>query len=209
MVQRNRPVQILLVEDSPGDSWLIADILMSGPIPKKILTMSEGSRALRYLRAQGEYAGSLRPELVLLDLNLPGTTGLDVLREIKKDPDLRTLTVIVLTTSDANADVNAAYDLNANCYVVKPMDLTTFTEAIRGIEEFWLRVALLPGAGTRHFPGSSAEGAPSTGNGPVARLCENAPLRFQMAARNGTHSRTGALTRRRLRLSRRPSFGLR
>lgn len=195
MVQRDRPTQILLIEDSPGDSWLIADILMSGPIPKKILTISEGARALRYLRGLGEFAGSVLPDLVLLDLNLPGTTGLEVLRQIKSDPALRTLTVIVLTTSDATTDINAAYDLNANCYVVKPMDLNEFTQAIRGIEDFWLRVALLPGAGTQRYPRASAQDASASDNGPVASFQEDARLRFRMHARGNTPLRRRSVRR--------------
>lgn len=198
MVQRDRPIQILLVEDSPGDSWLIADILMSGPVPKQIHTTSDGNLAMRYLRGLGEYADARRPDLVLLDLNLPGKTGLDVLREIKADPDLRTLTVIVLTTSDEAADINAAYDLNANCYVVKPMDLAEFTRAIRGIEEFWLGVAMLPGSGTRRYPRTSAHDASSSSNGPSAAIlrgCQPMPVRRARCRMPGW--RTRPLPRRR------------
>src|SRR5881275_1713864 len=115
MVQRNRPAQVLLIEDSPGDAWLVRDILMKGAVPKDIHLVTDGASALRFLRGLGEYAQAPRPDLILLDVNLPGRNGLEVLREIKSDPALRTISVIVLTTSDAVSDVNLAYDLNANC----------------------------------------------------------------------------------------------
>lgn len=179
MVQKKRPTQVLLVEDSPGDAWLIRDILSEGSIPKDIHLVTNGERALRFLRRVAEYADAPRPDLVLLDVNLPGRNGLDVLREIKGDPALRTITVVVLTTSDSIADVNEAYNLNANCYVVKPVDLGLFTEAVRGIEEFWLRTAMLPGEGIRRYWLSSAQNANSAGNGPSARVS----LRRHYAAR--------------------------
>lgn len=197
--QRDRPAQVLLIEDSPGDSWLIADILKSGPVPKNVLTMADGHGAMRYLRGLGDYAGVPLPDLVLLDLNLPGKTGLDVLREIKSDQSLRTLTVIVLTTSDANADVNAAYDLNANCYVVKPMDLAEFTKAIRGIEDFWLRVAMLPGSGIQRYPRASAQDASSSSNGPTAFLHKNVRIRIRFLRRAVRGGAIGARPSHRLR----------
>jgi chemotaxis family two-component system response regulator Rcp1 len=169
MVPSERLTQILLIEDSPGDAWLIRDILSKGAVPKAIHVATDGDRALRYLRRQGENAEAARPDLILLDLNLPGRTGLDVLDEIKGDPTLRAITVIVLTTSDALEDVNAAYDRNANCYVVKPVDLNLFTQAIQGIEEFWLRVAMLPTRpGGRRHPQSSAQNTSQSGNGPAS-----------------------------------------
>lgn len=139
-----RPIEILLVEDSPADVWLIREALKQGATAKNINVVSNGEQAIDFIRARPPYANARRPDIVLLDINLPRRDGLEVLREIKSDPELKTITVIVLTTSEAAIDVNAAYDLNANCYVVKPVDLEQFTIAIRGIEEFWMRMASLP-----------------------------------------------------------------
>jgi CheY-like chemotaxis protein len=140
-----RPIEILLVEDSPSDVWLTREALEMGAVPKRINVVSNGEQALDFLHRRGPYANAVRPDIILLDLNLPRVSGLDVLRRIKADPDQRTITVIVLSTSDSVLDVNAAYDLNANCYVVKPLDYEKFTMTIRGIEEFWMRFASLPG----------------------------------------------------------------
>ncbi len=139
-----RPVEVLLVEDSPGDVWLTKEALRQGPTRKNISVVNNGEQAIDFLRRRGAYSNAPRPDLVLLDLNLPRRDGIEVLREIKTDLDLRTITVVVLTTSEAPVDINAAYDLNANCYVVKPVDLEQFTAAIHGIEEFWMRLASLP-----------------------------------------------------------------
>jgi CheY-like chemotaxis protein len=183
MVQGDRLIQILLVEDSPGDAWLIRDILLKGPEPKEIHLVADGDRALRFLHRQGEFTQAPRPDLVLLDINLPGRNGLDVLNDIKADPALKSITVIVLTTSDALEDVNAAYDRNANCYVVKPVDLNLFTQAIQGIEDFWLRMAMLPTRpGARQSPQISADTAGQSGNGPASclhpqRVWTNVPAR--------------------------------
>lgn len=170
MMQRS--IEILLVEDSPGDVWLTREALMQGPVPKSISVVVNGEQAIDFIRKRGLYAGAPRPDLVLLDLNLPRRDGLEVLREIKTDPGLKSITVIVLTTSEAPMDVNSAYDLNANCYVVKPVDLEEFTIAIRGIEEFWMRMASLPTLapqGAAESPGStggaSADSASSSPNG--------------------------------------------
>jgi len=141
---KQRPIEILLVEDSPSDVWLIRQALQEGAVPKRIGVVGNGEQAVDYLRKRGPYLDSPRPDIILLDLNLPRLTGLEVLREIKSDPELKSITVIVLTTSEAPQDVNAAYDLNANCYVVKPVDFEQFMAAIRGIEEFWMSVASLP-----------------------------------------------------------------
>lgn len=151
-----RPIEILLVEDSPSDVWLTRQALLAGAVPKNINTVSNGEQAIDFLRRRGPYVNAPRPDLVLLDLNLPRVNGLEVLLEIKTDPILKSITVIVLTTSEAAVDVNAAYDLNANCYVVKPTDYEQFLVAIRGIEEFWMRLASLPGFTSS--PGPSKEG---------------------------------------------------
>jgi chemotaxis family two-component system response regulator Rcp1 len=169
-----RPIEILLVEDSPGDIWLTRETLLQGPVPKNISVVINGEQALDYLRRKGRFSNALRPDLVLLDLNLPRRDGLEVLRVIKTDPDLSSITVIVLTTSHAPSDVNAAYDLNANCYVVKPVNLEDFTVAIRGIENFWMRIASLPTAAPEGQAGkqrgeSAAGGTEGNGEGPVSR----------------------------------------
>jgi DNA-binding LytR/AlgR family response regulator len=127
----------------------------------------------------------VRPDLILLDLNLPRRDGLEVLKEVKADPDLRSITVVVLTTSEAPADVNSAYDLNANCYVVKPVDLEAFTVAIRGIEHFWMAMASLP---TR-TPSGAGQGdrADSATGGPSAKT--NGPALFPRRLRPASRSR--------------------
>ena len=139
-----RPIEILLVEDSPGDVWLTKETLMPGEVPKNINTVSNGEQAIDYLRRRSAFTNAVRPDLMLLDLNLPRRNGFEVLREVKSDPDLRAITVVVLTTSQAPVDVNLAYDLNANCYVVKPGDLDEFTATIRDIEHFWMSMATIP-----------------------------------------------------------------
>lgn len=164
-----RSVEILLVEDSPGDIWLTREALMQGPVPKNISVVTNGEQALDYLRKKGPFTSAARPDLVLLDLNLPRRDGLEVLREIKSDPELSAITVIVLTTSEAPIDVNTAYDLNANCFVVKPVDLEEFTVTIRGIEDFWMTVATLPTApptrtGEAAGRGGAAAGTMSQGS---------------------------------------------
>jgi chemotaxis family two-component system response regulator Rcp1 len=157
-----RPVEILLAEDSPGDVWLTLEILSQGPVPKNIYVVRNGEEALDYLFRRGAYVNAKRPDLVLLDLNLPRRDGLEVLREVKRDPGLRAITVVMLTTSEAPSDVNAAYDLNVNCYIVKPVDLEEFTVTIRGIEDFWMSMAILP---TTLAPTESEEHADSASKG--------------------------------------------
>ena len=161
-----RPIEILLVEDNPGDVWLTRQALVQGTVPKNISVVNNGEQALDYLRRRGRFANAIRPDLILLDLNLPRRDGLEVLREVKSDPELRSITVVILTTSDAPVDVNAAYDLNANCYVVKPVDLEEFTIAIRGIEKFWMATATLP---TTTPTTSDDELADSASSGPSAQ----------------------------------------
>jgi CheY-like chemotaxis protein len=138
------PPEILLVEDSPPDARLIEEILLLGPVPKKVRVVGNGDDALSFLRRRGVYQNAPRPRLVVLDLNLPGRDGRDVLREIKNDVDLRCIPVVVLTTSGAPTDVQNAYDLHANAYIVKPMRLDAFTDVIRAVEDFWLTRVQLP-----------------------------------------------------------------
>ena len=120
---------------------------MKGPVPKRVNVVSDGAQALDYLRRHGAFKDAKRPDLVLLDLNLPKRGGLEVLRDIKGDPRLRSIAVIVLTTSSYAEDVNAAYELLANCYIVKPVDLEDFYSMMESVEEFWMSMASLPTEG--------------------------------------------------------------
>jgi chemotaxis family two-component system response regulator Rcp1 len=139
-----RPFEILLVEDNPGDVRLVQEALGAGRAVAHLNCVRDGVEAMAFLQCQGPYAGAARPDLILLDLNLPRKDGREVLRAVKSQPGLWRIPVIVLTTSDAPADIEQSYDLSANCYVVKPPDLDSFTQAIRAIEEFWLTRARLP-----------------------------------------------------------------
>jgi chemotaxis family two-component system response regulator Rcp1 len=164
MVQR--PVEVLLIEDSPADARLTREALLSGSVPKRINVVSDGAQALDYLRRKGEFAGAHRPDIVLLDLNLPKLGGLEVLRAIKADEDLRSIAVIVLTTSRLPQDINAAYELLANCYIVKPVELDQFYSTMRGIEEFWMSMATLPALGKGSSVLSHSGGRPVGLSGP-------------------------------------------
>lgn len=181
-----RPIEILLVEDSPYDVRLMLQVLQEGHVPKHISVANNGEQAIDLLRRRGPYADAPRPDLVLLDLNLPRRNGLEVLGEIKNDPELRSITVIVLTTSEARVDVNAAYEMNANCYVVKPLDYEKFVIAMRGIEEFWMQLASLPGytSPTQDTNGEEERGASAGGttgpqSGPLSRLQRKRVVRPQ------------------------------
>ena len=139
-----RPVNILLVEDSPGDVRLTQEILADTRIANDIYVVNDGEAAMAFLRQQGEHAQAPRPDLVLLDLNLPRKDGREVLQEMKTDETLRRIPVIVLTTSAAERDVLRSYDLHVNCYITKPIDLDEFITVVRSIEGFWLSVVRLP-----------------------------------------------------------------
>ncbi len=139
-----RPIEILLVEDSPSDVAMTTASLRDGRIANVIHVVDDGEKAMAFLRQQGEYAGAPRPDLILLDLNLPRKDGREVLADVKSDPDLHTIPVVILTTSAAEADVLRAYDLHANSYVTKPVGFDNFFDVIRGIEDFWLSLVRLP-----------------------------------------------------------------
>ena len=141
------PIQILLVEDSPGDVSLTRHALKRAKVANELNVVADGEEAMAYLRQQAPYEDSARPELVLLDLNLPRKDGREVLAEMKQDPDLSTIPVVVLTTSSDEADVLKAYQLHANSYVTKPVELEKFLEAVSSIEGFWLSIVRLPGSG--------------------------------------------------------------
>lgn len=142
-----RPIQILLVEDSPSDAAMTIEAIHEGPIVNQVYVATDGEIAMAFLRREGCYADAFRPDLILLDLNLPRMDGREVLREVKGDPDLRAIPVVILTTSAAEADILKSYELHANAYVTKPVGLESFLAAVRGIEDFWLALAHLPRQG--------------------------------------------------------------
>jgi two-component system, chemotaxis family, response regulator Rcp1 len=139
-----RPVEILLVEDNPGDVRLTKEALREGKVRNNLYVAADGVEALRFLRREGEYDQAVRPDLILLDLNLPRKDGREVLEEIKQDAQLRTIPVVVLTSSQAEQDICRAYDLHANCYVTKPVDLDQFITVVKSIETFWFTIVKLP-----------------------------------------------------------------
>jgi two-component system, chemotaxis family, response regulator Rcp1 len=142
--QMTRPVEILLVEDNPGDVRLTREALREGKVRNNLYVAADGVEALRFLRREGEHAEAVRPDLILLDLNLPRKDGREVLEEIKEDPQLRLIPVVVLTSSQAEQDICRAYDLHANCYVTKPVDLDRFITVVQTIENFWFTIVKLP-----------------------------------------------------------------
>ena len=139
-----RPIDILLVEDSPADVRLTREALKDAKVLNTLHVVQDGMAALAFLRQLGQYANSPRPDLILLDLNLPKKDGREVLAEIKQEENLKRIPVVVLTTSRAEEDVVRSYNLHANAYVIKPVDLKQFLQVIRSFEEFWLAVVTLP-----------------------------------------------------------------
>ncbi len=139
-----RPVDILLVEDNPGDVRLVREALQDGKLINQLSAVSDGQQALAFLRKQGNYAQVRRPDLILLDLNLPKKDGREVLAEIKADTDLRRIPVVVVTSSQAEEDILKSYNLHANCYVAKPVNLDRFVQVVKSIEQFWLSIVKLP-----------------------------------------------------------------
>ncbi len=139
-----RPIEILLVEDNPGDVRLTKAALKEGKIMNVLKTVDNGEEALEYLRRQGTYGQAKRPDLILLDLNLPRKSGQEVLAEIKEDQELKRIPVVILTVSEAEQDIVKSYNLHANCYITKPVNLEQFIEVIESIEDFWLTVVMLP-----------------------------------------------------------------
>lgn len=139
-----KPIEILLVEDNPGDVRLTIEALKEGKILNNLFVAKDGIEALDYLRRNSDFGDASTPDLIFLDLNLPRKDGREVLSEIKQDPDLRRIPVVVLTTSDAEQDILRSYDLHANCYVTKPVDLDRFLSVVESITDFWLHVVRLP-----------------------------------------------------------------
>jgi two-component system response regulator len=139
-----KPIEILLVEDNPGDVRLTREALKSGKVWSNLHVVEDGEAALTFLRQQGSYTYAPRPDLILLDLNLPKRDGREVLSIIKADENLKRIPVVVLTTSQAEEDILKAYNLNANCYITKPVDFDQFLKVVRVVEEFWLTIVKLP-----------------------------------------------------------------
>ena len=148
MMQASRtgtvPIEILLVEDSPGDVRLTQEAFKDARILVHLHVVPDGEEAMAFLGREGKYAGNIRPDLILLDLNLPKKDGRTVLAEIKGNPHLQAIPVVVLTTSDSEADILKSYLLHANCYITKPVDLEGFLKVVKSIAGFWLSVVKLP-----------------------------------------------------------------
>jgi two-component system, chemotaxis family, response regulator Rcp1 len=144
MFLARQPFEVLLVEDNPGDVFLTQEAFREGRVPLRLSVVSDGEQAMQYLRRQAPFEDAIRPDLVLMDLNLPKKDGRELLAEMKEDADLRQIPVIVLTTSESHQDIRKAYKLHANCYLTKPFESDTFVAKIRSIEDFWLKVVRLP-----------------------------------------------------------------
>jgi CheY-like chemotaxis protein len=143
---RTEPIEILLVEDDPGDAKRTMDALRDGRLRNRITHVKDGVEAMNYLWREGEYANAPRPDLILLDLHMPRMNGQEVLAEVKKDPDLRRIPVVMMTSSEQEKDIMAAYNLHVNSYVVKPVDMEHFIGAVKSIEHFWFTIVKLPAA---------------------------------------------------------------
>lgn len=139
-----RPIEILLVEDNPGDVRLTREALHEARVANRLSVARDGVEAMAFLRHEGVYRDMPRPDLILLDLNLPRKNGHEVLAVIKDDPNLRRIPVVILTTSRDEEDVLTTYNLHANCYIVKPVDIEQFIAVVRSIEDFWFQIVLLP-----------------------------------------------------------------
>lgn len=144
MTPKGDPINVLLVEDDEGDVVLIREAFADNKVRNHLEVVADGVEAMAYLRGEGEHADAPRPDLVLLDLNLPRKDGREVLQEVKSDPVLRTIPVVVLTTSEADEDILRSYDLHANAYVTKPVDFDRFIEVVRQIDEFFVSIVRLP-----------------------------------------------------------------
>jgi CheY-like chemotaxis protein len=138
------PIEILLVEDNPGDARLTREALKDGRVHHNLSVAADGEEALAFLRREGRFTEAPRPDLILLDLNIPKKDGRQVLAEIKADPELIRIPVVVLTTSKAEEDIARSYELHANCYINKPVDLDQFIRVVKAIEDFWLTIVRLP-----------------------------------------------------------------
>lgn len=144
MLNSSHLAEILLVEDTPGDARLTQEALREGKLQNRIHHARDGIEALAFLRREGAFHDAPVPDIILLDLNMPRKDGREVLADIKNDPSLRLIPVVVLTTSEAEKDIVKSYELHANCYITKPVDLEKFTEIVQMIENFWLSIVTLP-----------------------------------------------------------------
>ncbi len=138
------PIEVLLVEDSPGDVRLTREAFKDAKVHINLHVASDGTKAMAFLKREGEYANAPRPDLILLDLNLPKKDGREVLDEIKQNPTLKTIPVVILTTSSSEGDILRSYQLHANCYITKPVGLDGFLTVVKSIDNFWLSVVKLP-----------------------------------------------------------------
>jgi len=146
MPENGRIINILLVEDNPGDVDLVRESLKEHKMCNELHVAVDGVEAMAFLQREGKHAGAPRPDLILLDLNLPRMDGREVLKRVKTDKDLRRIPVVILTTSDQDEDILRAYNLNANCYVRKPVDLEQFMRVVKCIDSFWFGIVTLPPA---------------------------------------------------------------
>jgi chemotaxis family two-component system response regulator Rcp1 len=144
-----KPIDILLVEDNLGDADLAREALENSKLHNDLSVVGDGVEAMDFLRRKGKYAQAPRPDLILLDLNLPKKDGREVLAEIKGDPDLKRIPVVILTMSKDEEDVLTSYNLHANCFITKPIDLTQFMKVVKSIEDFWLTIVKLPANGPK------------------------------------------------------------
>ncbi len=144
METTGRPIEILLVEDNPADVRLTVEILKETKVRNNLTVAGDGNEALELLRRTGRYTHAVQPDLILLDLNLPKKDGKQVLAEIKADPVLKRIPVVILTSSKAEEDIVKSYNLYANCYVTKPVDLEQFVKVVKSVEDFWLTIVKLP-----------------------------------------------------------------
>lgn len=138
------PIEILMVEDSPGDVRLTREALKEGKVRNNLHVVNDGVEAMAFLRREGQFAHAVRPDLILLDLNMPRKNGREVLAEIKGDPELKRIPVVILTISKSEDDIIKSYNLYANCYIIKPVGLPQFLEVVKSIEDFWLSIVKLP-----------------------------------------------------------------
>ena len=145
MTQFNgKPIEILLVEDSPGDVRLTIEALKEGKISNKLFVANDGIEALDFLMKKGEYENAVTPDLILLDLNLPKMDGRELLAKIKEEPRIKQIPVVVLTTSSSEEDIINTYELHANCFITKPVDMNQFIHVVQAIEDFWVSIVKLP-----------------------------------------------------------------
>jgi CheY-like chemotaxis protein len=140
-----RPIEILLIEDNPGDARLTREALREARVGNRLSHVNDGVEAMAFVRREPPFADAPRPDLILLDLKLPRKDGREVLAELKADPVLRLIPVVVLTTSEAEQDILRTYELHGNCYITKPVDLEKFLHIVRAVESFWLAIVKLPG----------------------------------------------------------------